>query len=131
MPAGLNRICSVIRFSNEISGVSTDDSSGGSVPTGTVLHASLYLRIKAERPTQVLLEQGLEIPTMYTAHIFAGNIDIQHNDQILINSPMGDFYYGKKFRVIGIQRSSNVTQDRNFIRLTLRRWEQAIPNALQ
>lgn len=125
-PAGLNRTCSVIRFTNP-----TDDEVGGSVPTGTVLHPSLYLRIKSERPTQVLLEQGLEIPTMYTAHIFAGNIDIQHNDQILITSPMGDFYYGKKFRVIGVQRSSNVTQDRNFIRLTLRRWEKALDNALQ
>lgn len=125
-PAGLNRTCSVIRFINP-----TDDEVGGSVPLETILHPSLYLRIKAERPTQVLLEQGLETETIYTAHIFAGNIDIQHNDQILINSPMGDFYYNKRFRVVGVQRSSNVSQDRNFIRLTLRRWEKALDNALQ
>lgn len=125
-PAGLNRTCSVIRFINP-----TDDEVGGSVPLESVLHPSLFLRIKAERPVMALLQQGLETETIYTAHIFAGNIDIQHNDQVLITAPTDDFYYNKRFRVIGIQRSSNVSQDRNFIRLTLRRWEKALDNALQ
>lgn len=131
MTAGLNRTCSVIRFTNEINGVSTDDSAGGSVPTGTTLYQNLSIRIKANQPTQVLLEQGLEVPAIYTAQVAPGNINIQHNDQILITAPNNDFYYNKRFRIIGIQRSSSVSQDRNFIRLLLRRWEKALPDALQ
>lgn len=132
MPAGLNRVCEVIRFSNEISGVSTDDEQGGAVPTGTVVYQNLGLRIKSEEPTLVLLEQGLATPTLFSAHLFSGLIVIEHNDQIRITAPTNDFLYNKKFRVIGIQRSSNTSsQDRNFIRITLKRWEESVSNAVQ
>lgn len=131
MTAGLNRTCSLTRFVNEIGGVSTDDASGGSNPSGTTLYSTLYIRLRANQPTQALLEQGLEVPTIYTAQLSPGNIDIQHNDQILITAPSNDWLYNKRFRVIGVQRSSNVQQDRNFVRVVLRRWEKALPDALQ
>lgn len=130
-PAGLNRVCEVIRFSNEINDVSTDDEQGGAVPTGTVVYQNLGLRIKSEEPTMVLLEQGLQTPTMFSAHLFSGLITIEHNDQIRITAPTNDFLYNKKFRVVGIQRSSNTSQDRNFIRITLKRWEESVSNAVQ
>ena len=127
MPAGLNQVCQLLRFSNP-----QDDSVGGAVPSGTILYQNLDIRIKSEQPTLVLLEQGLQTPTIYTAMLHEGNIEIEHNDQVLITAPPMGFFYGKKFRVIGIQRSSNHPfQDRNAIRLRLRRWEESHSNDLQ
>lgn len=126
-PAGLNRVCRLIRFSYP-----SDDSVGGAVPSGTVLYSNLDIRIKAEKPTLALLEQGLQTPTLHTAMLFEGNISIEHNDQIEFVLPVNDWYYGKKFRVIAIQRSGNhPAQDRNQVRVILKRWEESHSNDLQ
>lgn len=127
MPAGLNRVCRLIRFSYP-----ADDSVGGAVPSGTILYSNLDIHIKAEKPTMALVEQGLQIPTIYTALLFEGNTAIEHNDQIEFTAPVNDWYYSKKFRVIGIQRSSNhPAHDRNQIRIQLKRWEASHANDLQ
>lgn len=126
-PAGLNQVARLIRFSYP-----TDDAAGGAVPSGTVVYENLLVRIKSEEPTQALLEQGLQTPTIYTGLLFAGNITIEHNDQLEIVAPMGSWFYEKKFRVIGVQRSSNhPAQDRNQIRVTMRRYEESHSNNLQ
>lgn len=125
--AGQNQVCRLIRFSYP-----SDDEVGGAVPSGTVLYENLTIRIKSEKPTLALLEQGLQVPTMYTGLLFGGNVVIEHNDQIEITAPSVGYFYGKKFRVIGIQRSSNhPAQDRNQIRVSLRRFEEAHSNDLQ
>lgn len=127
MPAGLNQVARLIRFSYP-----ADDAAGGAVPSGTVVYENLLVRIKSEESTQALLEQGIQTPTIYTGLLFAGNITIEHNDQLEIVAPMGSWFYGKKFRVIGIQRSSNhPAQDRNQIRVTMRRYEESHSNNLQ
>lgn len=127
MPAGLNRVCELITFSYP-----SDDTSGGAVPSGTVLYSNLDIRIEALKPTQALLEQGLQTPTLYQAMVFEGNAEIKHNDQIHFVAPINDWFYHKKFRIIGLQRSSNHPwQDRNQIRLTLQRWEESHANDLQ
>lgn len=127
MPAGLNQVASVIRFSYP-----SDDSAGGALPSGTVIYDMIDIRIEATKPTQVLLEQGLQVPTLYNVMMHEGNIEIKHNDQIHIVAPRYGFYYNKKFRVIGIQRDSNHPfQDRNQIKLIVRRWEESHSNDLQ
>jgi hypothetical protein len=127
MPAGLNKVARLIRFSYP-----QDDASGGAVPSGTVLYENIYMRIEGMKPTQALLEQGLQTPTMYSGVLFGGNVDIQNNDQVEVIAPQQGWFYGKKFRVIGIQRSSNHSaQDRNQIIVTLRRYEESHSNDLQ
>lgn len=127
MPAGLNQVARLIRFSYP-----ADDVVGGAVPSGTIVHENLFIRIISEEPTQALLEQGLQTPTIYTGLLFSGNIDINHNDQIEVVAPQLSWFYGKKFRVIGVQRSSNhPAQDRNQIRVTMRRHEESHSNNLQ
>jgi hypothetical protein len=37
-----------------------DDDQGGSVPTGMILYDPVFSRIKSEKPTLALLEQGLK-----------------------------------------------------------------------
>jgi hypothetical protein len=127
MPAGLNQVCRVIRFSYP-----QDDSSGGAVPSGTILYPFLDIRIESREPTQALVEQGLQVPTIFSAMLFEGNVEIEHNDQIEVLLPAMGWFHGKKFRVIGVQRaSSSPALDRNQIKLTLRRWESAHSNDLQ
>jgi hypothetical protein len=127
VPAGLNQVCRLIRFSYP-----NDDSSGGAVPSGTVLYSNLDIRIAAQKPTMAILEQGIQTVSLFNAMLFEGNAEIAHNDQIEVIAPAYGWYYGKKFRVIGIQRSSNnYWNDRNQIRLILRRWDESHSNDLQ
>ena len=119
MPAGHTRLCKLIHFNYP-----TDDVQGGAVPSGTVLYENLEIRLKAEKPTVVLLEQGVDVQPVFSALLFPGNINIEHNDQIQITAPAYGWYANKKFRVIGIQRASaNPWVDENQIRVTLKRWE--------
>lgn len=127
MPAGLNYVCRVIRFSYP-----QDDAVGGAVPSGTVLYPFLDIRIESKAPTTALVEQGVQTIALFDAMLFEGNVTIEHNDQIEVLLPAMGWFHGKKFRVIGIQRaSSHPALDRNQIKLTLRRWEQSHANDLQ
>lgn len=127
MPAGYENTCRLWHFSYP-----QDDSSGGAVPSGTVVYENLSIRIKSEKPSQVLLEQGVDVQPVFSAFLFAGNIDIAHNDQIEVTAPRNGWLYGKKFRVVGVQRSSNnYWNDRNQIRVTLKRFGESHSNDLQ
>ena len=55
MVAGLNLVCRVWDFTYP-----NDDDVGGALPSGTVLHERVDARIQQNRPTQALLEQGIE-----------------------------------------------------------------------
>jgi hypothetical protein len=80
--AGLNLKGRVWRFTS-----SNDDSVGGARPTGTIMFEPVWSRIRSEKPTLALLEQGLETPELftatlsYTAYSATGSFDVQHNDQ--------------------------------------------------
>jgi hypothetical protein len=127
MPGGLNRVCELITFTYP-----SDDSVGGAVPSGTVLYPRLSARIEANMPTMALLEQGLEVPTTYQVLLFPGNITVKHNDQIHFVAPVNDWFYGKKFRVIGLTRSSiHPANDRNLLKVIVKRWEDGHSNDLQ
>lgn len=129
--AGLNLKGRIWRFTN-----SSDDDQGGSVPTGTVLYEPVWLRIRSEKPTLALLEQGLETPEIftgmisYTSYSPTGTFDVQHNDQYEITFPPISRHYGKKFVIIGV-RNTSFDDDRRYLQVTLRRLETANPNNLQ
>lgn len=113
-----------------------DDDQGGSVPTGLVLYDPVFSRIKSEKPTLALLEQGLETPEIFSAHLSysaysaTGTFDVQHNDQYEVTEPRISSFYGKKFVIIGIQHTS-FDDSRRYLQVTLRRLETANPNNLQ
>ena len=126
MPAGINRVCRLTTFSYP-----QDDVVGGSVPSGTVVYENINIRIASEKPVMALVQQGLETEETFSASFHPGNANVDHNDQIEITAPKNDWYFGKKFRIVSVQRSSNVSQDRNTIRVTLRRFDQSRTNDLQ
>lgn len=113
----------------------TDDSVGGSVPSGTVLYEPVFARIHAEKPTLALLEQGLETPTIFNSHISypvltTGTFDLQHNDQLEVTWPPISPHYQKKFIVIGVQNVPYNDQ-RRYVQCKLRRLVIANSNNLQ
>ena len=63
MTAGLNLVVRVWDYKYNLG--EGDDSVGGSQPSGTVLHNQIDARIQSQKPTQALLEQGLEDISMF------------------------------------------------------------------
>jgi hypothetical protein len=107
-----------------------DDEIGGAVPTGTIIYTNVSSRISANKATQALLEQGLEVPETFTAVLFPGNINIRINDQYQVTAPAISTYYQKKFVIINIQPSS-MMDSRQYLLVTLRRLEIANSANLQ
>lgn len=129
MSAGLNSEARLWRFYNPSN---SDDSVGGSVPSGTVIKENVFCRIEQLKSTQVLLEQGLEIPEMFQAflHYTGDPLDIRHNDQLEVYYPPISPHYNKKFRIIGYRYSSH-SDSRKFVEVTMRRHEASRTEGLQ
>ena len=121
MPAGMNQLARVYRYS-----FPNDDSVGGSLPSGTLLHDSVLVRIEPLRPTMALLEQGLETVKLYQTNVSYVASDVDENDEFLIYEPVESWYYLKRFKVISVQHPSLRPNDpRSQVVVTLRRWEDA------
>lgn len=129
MAAGLNSQGRLWRFHNADG---TDDEIGGSVPSGTVIKDGVFCRIEQLKSTQVLLEQGLEIPEMFQAylHYTGESLDIRHNDQLEIYHPPISPFYQKRFRIVGYRHSSN-SDLRRFVEVTMRRHDVTRTEELQ
>lgn len=84
----------------------TDDEVGGSVPSGTPLYNHVNCRFEADMPQQLLLQQGLETPKMYTITMRPASLDIRERDEIEITWPPEHKYYQDKFRVVGVNESN-------------------------
>ena len=130
--AGLNLKGKIWRFT----AATNNDDQGGAVPTGQVLYDPVFSRIKSEKPTLALLEQGLETPEIFSAHFSyapyspTGSFDVQHNDQYEITWPIISSFYGKKFVIIGVQHV-DFNDQRRYLQCTMRRLETANSNNLQ
>jgi len=124
MTAGLLHTGRIWRFTY------SDDSVGGALPTGTVIYPQVFARIFTEKPTLAILEQGLEVPEMFSAILEPGNFILQHNDQFEGIGPNISPYIGKRFRIISIQTPSMI-DSRHYTRIVMRRLEIANSNLLQ
>lgn len=95
---GLNLKATLWRMSN-----TTDDSSGGAMITGSPVYSNLPIAIASRRPTQMSLEQGLEVEAIYDLTVKLCNTAIYERDEIEVTCPNGHPYYGLRFRVLGVQ----------------------------
>jgi hypothetical protein len=101
LAAGLNLKGTVWRMNQ-----SSDDIVGGSVITGTMAYQNLAMRLNALRPSQVLLEQGLEVDRLFNASLLGRDVVINERDEIQITWPLHHPYHGERFRVLGVQLDS-------------------------
>jgi len=108
----------------------TDDDVGGAQPSGTPnpFHKkSLWGRMEVNRPSQLLLDQGIE--TTRTANILVRQngaglapLVVNERDQIEVAQPTNHPYYGHRWRVVAVQHmATHPSQRRNLIRLSVER----------
>lgn len=101
MTAGLNLKVSIIQNNQ-----AADDSVGGSIITGTVVHQDVWIRIEATRPTQAALDVGLEVNRVLNAILVGKGITVNERDELQVTWPETHPYFNERFRVTGIQVSS-------------------------
>ena len=127
MPGGMNVLFRVYRLTQ-----SSDDSIGGAVFTGSAV-GDFYGRFNEEKPSKMLLEQGIEVARLGTVllryHKAAdpNALTIEERDQIEIVRPIQHPFYGKRFHILSIQHMpTHPNQRRNLIRMSVRRadWDR-------
>ena len=121
MVAGLNVKFNVWRWS-----YTSDDSSGGAMPTGTYTYYSIPGRFQQQPEEQVLLQQGLETFKTFTCIVAPATLDVKERDEIEVSVPTNHYYYGNRFRVINARPADFIPSDsRNYLMLTLQRVTEA------
>ena len=103
-----------------------DDVVGGAVITGSVT-GEYPARLRENPPSQLLLQQGLETVSTYTAIVVPGTIDVRDRDEADIVEPADHPYYHQRMRVMGqpVYGMLNPRDPRNYIMITLSRSRQA------
>lgn len=104
-----------------ISEVAGDDVVGGALITGTPLHTRIRGRIESIKPTQLLLEQGLEYSRLWNVAIQPSSLDVRERDELEITHPADHLFFGERFRILAIEYTGmRPTDSRNFLQLTVR-----------
>lgn len=116
MVAGLN-----IRVNVWRTNYASDDIVGGAVVTGTYVYNDVQARMQGNKPEQVLLQQGLETDRTFNMTLIPGTLDIRERDEIEVSQPIGNIYYGDKFRVRSVMYSDNANDRGGYIMLALSR----------
>lgn len=100
MVAGLNLQVNVWRMT-----VNADDDVGGALITGTVVYYNLPAALTPRRPSQLLLEQGLETEAIYDFTSKGQGITLYERDEVEVIRPLDHPLYGLRFRIVGVQPS--------------------------
>ena len=121
MVAGLNIVALIRKISQD-----TDDSSGGAMTTGTVVHENVRIRIQQTPEELLLLQQGAEILKVFKALCEPVTLDIDEDYEIEVTAPSNYYLYGKPLKVINHRPADFVPDDpRNYVLLTLTRSHKA------
>jgi hypothetical protein len=105
MTAGLNIRIDIWTMSQD-----ADDAVGGAVFTGTVSHSNVPARLTLRRPSQLLLQQGLETTKTADLLIQGRNVIINERDEIRVIWPLDHPFLNDRFRIEGVQPSSRRPQ---------------------
>ena len=101
MTAGLNIRVNIWRMTED-----TDDAVGGAMITGTVAYQDIYARLTLRRPSQIMLDQGLQTEKTGDLLLQGRNLTVYERDEIQVVWPPTHEFYGDKFRILGVQPSS-------------------------
>jgi hypothetical protein len=124
MTAGLEIKCRIWHIT-----FPSDDDVGGAYTSGTVAYDNVSGRIREEKTTPLLLEQGLEVAMLFNVEVRPVGMTIYERDEFELIFPQNHWDYGKRYRIIQVQHTSMHPSDsRSFINLTIRREERAHVN---
>lgn len=120
--AGLNKLATVWAMDYD-----SDDDVGGAMVTGTPVYDKVHIRLTPNRPSQLLVDQGLEAEQKFTGFVRPSSLDIRQRYEVEITNPFNDPYYGLRFRVLGepIRTGMHPSDRRGFIVLNLERSTRA------
>lgn len=96
MTLGLNCRFSIWRIA-EVLG---DDEVGGAIITGTPLYTNIHGRLESVKPTQLLLEQGMEFERLWDVMIRPYSLNVRERDELELTSPTSHKFYGDRFRIV-------------------------------
>lgn len=117
MPAGLNLKSRIWRIDWD-----DDDVVGGAMVTGSCVYTDVYTRMEPIPPSQLLLQQGLETEKTFRALVAPSSLIIYERDELEVTSPANHEYYGNRFRILAVSKTSvHPTNRRGYINLTLSR----------
>ena len=115
MTAGLNVRIDVYRIDED-----DDDVHGGAVVTGTILYEDVSARLQALKPSDLLLQQGIEVDSLFRLMARCSDRPYREYDEVQIVWPTQHKYYGERFRIIKVQEDSLHPFDRrSFVEFTL------------
>lgn len=121
MTAGLNVKINVYSMDNL-----SDDRIGGAILTGTLAGESLACRFEQQKPSYLLMQQGIEVNKIWTVVLKPYEADITERDEVEIVYPVNHSYYGSRFMVKSVQRSSHHPSDpRGYVILYVEKREYA------
>lgn len=121
MVAGLN-ILGLIRKID----YGTDDSSGGAMLTGTVVHENVWMRIQQKPEELLLLQQGIQTLKTFTALCVPVTLDIDERYELEVTWPANYYLYGTPLMIINHRPADFPSADgRNYVMLTLTRDHKA------
>lgn len=121
MTAGLNIKVDIWKFHNI-----DDDEIGGAQLKDTRIYENLPVRIEANRPNSLLLDQGLETDESFQMLSRPLLAEIKERDEVEVVWPPEHRFYGKRFRITAIQATSmNPRDTRSFFSCILRRIDYA------
>lgn len=104
----------------------SDSPAGGAMITGSLQYAGVMSQMDAVMPSQLLLQQGYETQTTWTALIVPGTLDIQVGYEYEPIAPFNHPEYGNRFRIVGVRKSSNLPYNpNNYMTLSLVRSKYA------
>lgn len=115
MPAGLNIRIKVWRLVEQ-----TDDDYGGADLSGTILYESISARFQALKPNPLLLQQGVEVDSIFRCMVRDSSLDFREYDEVEVVWPEQHKYFGDRFRIIKVQEDALHPFDRrSFVEFTL------------
>jgi len=119
MVAGLNLRVTVWRMVEQ-----TDDDVGGAMISGTPYLEHQDARIAALKPHPLLMQQGLEVDSLFRCLLRGSHQDVREYDEIEVVWPTQHKYYGQRFRIKKVQEDSLHPLDRrNMMEFVLSRIE--------
>jgi hypothetical protein len=126
MTAGLNVRIDVYRITEDV-----DDEHGGAIVTGTVLYDTVDARLQAIKPSPLLLQQGLEVDSLFRLMAQCSDRPYREYDEIEVTWPKQHKYYGERFRIIKVQEDALHPFDRrSFAEFTLSKMKYSRSNDL-
>ena len=115
MVQGSNVRCQILQITQD-----TDDSAGGAMTTGTVIHTNVPARIQQQKEEQILLQQGLETPKIWTAIVTPVTLSLEERYELEVTCPTNYYLYGERLRIINWRPADFAPNDpRDYVLLTL------------